>query len=1600
LSSPRIENAAFGPSGAFVNVEFDQDTNRASLLWNEFACSQLLDFDQSSDTLCRWSSEKILRVTLNALSKLQIGSKLRLVSFNSLQRKSCESMDLYMCNPHSNYTDDVTIGGPSEKTPVEVSFIAPAIFSVFDRVVLDFSKSFPSGGRPWVDVSIETVNAFEISSNSPVDTTSINHAIGQMVVEQKSRETGYLVVASSTFSTQNVKFSWKIKLQNWLLQEGLALSSNVTVVGPGNPSVSILGSARRSILRNQSVTLRAAAQITNEFGQANTTGLSYDWIVTNFETGAEVGIVSTSADQRSFRIAPFSLISNTAYNFTVIVTSTSMNRRSAASAVVEVRAGDVVAQISGPSERSFRDRDIILLDASGSYATDGSVERSFFWNCSLQSYCPVELLANNSSAIRIKANLVNLDCAVLSWYSAFINVVVSYNSRSAIASVRINVACVNTTAVSVVSSPAQKLNAEDSITIVASIATESVGTAYWSVLDVNGNDAGIDLSSRALSPISMRLSIQQIRLDQSVYVSLVLPGNVLIAGVGYSFSLTYIPDDNTPKRSCSVLVKMNSAPIAGRIRMNNWKGTMLKTVFEFSASLWSDEDLPLQYEFSFSTTDESLLQTFDAPPDMNSMLILKSDFTDYIVIRARSELSFFSSVLPQGPPQYSNAVSVRCRAFDALNAQIKNHIMVQVEPSPITVKDMTAAINTIVATDERDNDMSRSKTAFYSTILNTGNCSHLFQWTGGRSCSELGRFPCTVVDNTCGPCRPGYYGDGPYSNAPCATAGEFVGATRRRQLQDTCSSKADCVGLQDCVNSKCISLERSCPNDCSGKGKCIKFRLHQEEERFLFISSSKCQVGDVNCYAECVCNPSYGGESCSIETDLLESRRRLRLQMLEKIMTDIMVSEDQDDPINLESWLSTLSVISRKRDEMEIEAKFLLYESLRTIVEAAITYNISHRVIEERFMECVEYLSSGAFKSTGSLVDFRKSNFMVLNLTNLFGALVSKSVSVGQNPLSFKSDAFSLISGVSDIQSNQSSFYNLVSRGIMLPISELEMSKNISPHLVSFPVCGVESSFNIPSYYMGASRLKYASNSSFFTSDILTVQLSSDYFRDYDMGKCSILISMQNAFSVNFSAIVASAVSARANLLAFREVNTDTIVFAEDYSAQIKCYPRRTETFDVRCPEGDRVQVHCDGKNSGMFAVSCPRTFGFLKCNPIDLKSNGDIASLASECSVVEYDEKSAKCFCDVSSGDISSGISIASYVLSVNTSRTESILTFSTAGYIPEDTSQSSWIVVSTTSAIVASLLLLSYWGVRLDSGKSGKILGVKKGEEVGKSSYTEEDLDRTLPAIFQNFPIMNHLARELSIHHKWLNVVFAFSEVSPRSRRCLSLGTSVLIVLLIDSICIDYLLYPDDGSCRDYLDVDDCLSDMSSIVPFSICVWSSLDPFLDVDGRYITGTCDFREPRDNMFMLVVAVVVSLLIATPIYCSCDYALMHIFCTEHIGTNSRNLGHENDLLADSESRGFPKSDSTRKAESTKKIHQRRLTAWITPSSSVASVIPDDSPRMDKPEDIKGNIEGLAEVDMISLTSKIDRHRSRLNIVDCRTFDGNITALLNDSDILL
>jgi hypothetical protein len=135
--------------------------------------------------------------------------------------------------------------------------------------------------------------------------------------------------------------------------------------------------------------------------------------------------------------------------------------------------------------------------------------------------------------------------------------------------------------VTVRSTISTKLNVESQLHISGGIVLAGLGAGYavWSL-----NEASVDLAAISLGPISSYVS-------GAATLDLLLRRNSLPAGQSLTFTLSCT--DGGSSAVASILIVTNAPPLPGSIAVSPISGVELSTIYSFSASSWSDPDLPV-----------------------------------------------------------------------------------------------------------------------------------------------------------------------------------------------------------------------------------------------------------------------------------------------------------------------------------------------------------------------------------------------------------------------------------------------------------------------------------------------------------------------------------------------------------------------------------------------------------------------------------------------------------------------------------------------------------------------------------------------------------------------------------------------------------------------------------------------------------------------------------------------------------------------------------------------------------------------------------------------------------------------------------------------
>ena len=789
MPPPNILSARFANDASYVVLEFDTDTDYAGLPRN-FFCSELLTFSDSNVMTCSWSSTSRLYILMMGDSSLNVDSEI-LVNGNMVRSK-CENKD--ECATWSAmHATSVFIQPPLKPLIPVVSISAPSSVGPCDVLILDTSGTVGSGGRVWDSVHIDVQKVSSAQANAQIEvpfekldgvtggevegliTDGSNGGVsgdangGSMVpsnvpvmFEDTSSSDSALHRLQDFVMSTNYTISPPMPIPSELLIPGESYAFTVTMCNflkycqhtthrvvifeTVVPSASIPGQSLRRYISRPSLLVMEANNVIitrceeDEESASLITDISYVWKVFRTTDGKWAGeevhnAVSIAKKASKFILPSYTLATNELYEIRLVVMMTATMKAATTSILVFVAPSPLVAIIDGGPERGVPVGGTLLLDGSKSHDPDQrfitgvDANLVYDWSCqqvspTIMDECTLGFEIIQNMYFRMKTN--NLAAGTKSVVTLFVKH--SLGIRSAQTSVVVSVLNITAPVITLTSEyEAKKFSAKNKLQLDGTINMFGAGNVTWTV-----DDASIDLEQAALTPVSFEI-------EKTSQVFLVLSPFSLPVGATLTFVLTCTQMSGI-ESTVSLVITTNSPPSPGVFAVYPDAGTAYATSFSFVAAAWSDDDLPITYQFGFiSDTTNSL-----------------------VALISRSEKSYSHSQLPEGFVDEDYRMNCVASIFDNLNANSTSIVNVRVENVDFKVS-VDAAIERLeLMHEESSNDEIKQATMLAVSLVNTVNC------TAAPNCTELNRFKCATFDNTCGSCLSsemlGEWGD---SNEPC-----------------------------------------------------------------------------------------------------------------------------------------------------------------------------------------------------------------------------------------------------------------------------------------------------------------------------------------------------------------------------------------------------------------------------------------------------------------------------------------------------------------------------------------------------------------------------------------------------------------------------------------------------------------------------------------------------------------------------------------------------------------------------------------------------------------------------------------------------------------
>jgi hypothetical protein len=966
-SPPELISAAFISDGGMAEFRFSHETNQPLSSNQPFFCDEVLNFPMASSTTCSWTDSTHLVATLNANSELVVGSVVKLqenvvTSACGSLTSGCSSLVQYSSGS-VNMTSTVTL------LPV-IIISAPSVITESTFFILDLTSSTGSGGRPWKDV--------QISVASTADTSLI----------QQFFSSSYTVVPPTPLSpglfTRQHYYNFLITLCNFL-DHCRSASFRLYCGVDYQPSMAIYGAPSKIVSTADALVFEAK--------------VFYDQL--SFPTYANF----VSAYQPSYRWSIFDLTTSQFLNFGqgIPLESQSLNlphyflpsqhivdlrcrvilnngKWANASAVISVLRPTWTVQINIGDGTTIRAGATLTLKATPSLEAANPIPYrfSYQWECikirnQQPSICsPAELCSGSSCSNSIVTLKASSDVAQY-FISASITDLISLETDSITRTVEVIPPL--SPKLSIV--PIQSVfDYKQQLQVRGYINSPFVGVATWS--------SNLPLAQSSYQTPS-QLFVTTTNSD--LLFNFVLAPNSLRSASRYKFTLSLATSTNV--YTTSIDLATFSPPQPGIVSVTPNTGLELTQIFSFSASYWSDADLPLSYSFEYSHPGKT-----------------------YVTLANKLSSNHFDSVLPA--QQNTNTI-VKCRVavsdyYGATNFAYSSLFLFAISRNYSQLAD-----NIKSQSQSEDDTVVLPTYPVYAPIGSSKSCDL------APNCTTLNREICSAKENTCGPCLSQFYGVSDDDNTPCS----------RTTVQDgtLCQDDSDCLPYLSCETGACVVTNKTCPNDCSGHGSCSLFAKSSGQE------VSKCLKSDSTCEALCTCDDTHFGDSCATPAPAATSQSSLVQEIICGI--SFRINRNILYTSRLQQWVTILQLLSQNPRVISSRSAFCAvnisnilldrFETSTTTIDLTVVHSLVdtlthyHAFLDARtissdlkvtllgaitqllFRYCHVMSQSmvvGQFPSleTGSYVDSTRSRYapqsnLTLRISNTYNPITDSSVS-------------------------------------------------------------------------------------------------------------------------------------------------------------------------------------------------------------------------------------------------------------------------------------------------------------------------------------------------------------------------------------------------------------------------------------------------------------------------------------------------------------------------------------------------------------------------------------------------------------------------------
>jgi hypothetical protein len=378
---------------------------------------------------------------------------------------------------------------------------------------------------------------------------------------------------------------------------------------------------------------------------------------------------------------------------------------------------------------------------------------------------------------------------------------------------------------------------------------------------------------------------------------------------------------------------------------------------------------------------------------------------------------------------------------------------------------------------------------------------------------------------------------------------------------------------------------------------------------------------------------------------------------------------------------------------------------------------------------------------------------------------------------------------------------------------------------------------------------------------------------------------------------------------------------------EAECVVGVVKHHEFLCPSGDELVISCNGSVSGLARQHCPmKSFVTLCETKVQLlpspSSSVDLRDYSCTVSPSESNESVTTCLCDLSTfGSVGNSATISFSLLSIQKSVvTDFVSTWETAPSLSSGQVTGSWVVLLTVAGVGLSFVLMMSLGVHTDKHESKLVSRIETEQQIPDDFEKTKErnfLEDALPSIFKSDPLWIKVQQEMKVYHRWFGIVFYYSPEFPRSMRVLSLFSSIVIMLFIQSVTYN-IADPDDGSCEKCQSEGCCLSLKSTLNgKENRCYWESAGELMSnitSPSSFWQGSCSFREIGEDMTRMFIVAVISAILSAPLALSLQYLILNVL--------SKNVSEE-----------ATKKEKQKSRSHSRRAERLRITRGVTPLSS-------------------------------------------------------------------